>query len=261
MTDNVTPIESGKRKRRPKVGAPPVHGDWRDAFVYTREGEVAKVVSNAVAILSADERWAGVLAFDVFGGREILQKAPPWDPDTMPAVPPKAGDAWADADDVRATVYLQRTWSLHLSVELVSAAVRVVAQRHPVHPVLEYLDGLKWDGTRRLPREATGTVRFSGGVWSARVRLNAQQRKTFDLPTCATEDDAQERARVLARLAKRFQLANVLGGTPYRSSRWRRPRRTEGSARCCSSRRSSWVATLRRSTAQTRRRSRPWRRT
>jgi hypothetical protein len=76
MTDNVTPIESGKRKRRPKVGAPPVHGDWRDAFVYTREGEVAKVVSNAVAILSADERWAGVLAFDVFGGREILQKAP-----------------------------------------------------------------------------------------------------------------------------------------------------------------------------------------
>ncbi len=58
-----------------------------------------------------------------------------------------------------------------------------------------------------MPREATGEIRRnSSGKLSARIRFGTS-RETFELPTCRTEAEAEERAKVLARLAKRFSAA------------------------------------------------------
>jgi integrase len=60
-----------------------------------------------------------------------------------------------------------------------------------------------------MPREATGEVRFSGGVWTTRITLREKERETFPLPSCRDEGEARERSRVLSTLAKRCRQANV----------------------------------------------------
>src|SRR5437773_2377679 len=59
-----------------------------------------------------------------------------------------------------------------------------------------------------MAREATGEVRFIGGIWTCRIRAFGK-RVPFKLPTCASEDDAEKRAALLSLLAKRFKLAKI----------------------------------------------------
>src|SRR5688572_8244676 len=62
-----------------------------------------------------------------------------------------------------------------------------------------------------MPREAKGEVRWSGGEASARITIQGRERKSFPLPTCKTENEADERAALLAALAQRFRRAGVIG--------------------------------------------------
>ncbi len=61
-----------------------------------------------------------------------------------------------------------------------------------------------------MPREAKGEVRWSADGAAARVTLKGRDRKTFPLPTCKTEAEADERAALLASLALRFRKAGVI---------------------------------------------------
>jgi integrase len=56
-------------------------------------------------------------------------------------------------------------------------------------------------------REASGEVRFSGGIWTTRIRFYT--RIPLDLPTCTSEIEALARSRLLAQFGKRFRLASV----------------------------------------------------
>ncbi len=59
-----------------------------------------------------------------------------------------------------------------------------------------------------MRHEAAGEVRFSGGVATTRVRAFGK-RETFRMPTCKTENEASNRSKLLARIAKRMAKANV----------------------------------------------------
>lgn len=48
-----------------------------------------------------------------------------------------------------------------------------------------------------MARQATGSVRFRGGRWLARVTLGPDDRRAYPLPTCNTEDAARERLAIL----------------------------------------------------------------
>jgi predicted P-loop ATPase len=56
---------------------------------------------------------------------------------------------WTDEDDLRATEWLQLE-GISVRSEITGQAVEVVAREASFHPVRSYLNGLKWDGTRRL---------------------------------------------------------------------------------------------------------------
>ena len=61
-----------------------------------------------------------------------------------------------------------------------------------------------------MPREATGEVRrASDGTLSCRVRV-AGKRTTFQLPTCRTDVEAEERAATLGSMARAFQRAGLV---------------------------------------------------
>jgi integrase len=58
-----------------------------------------------------------------------------------------------------------------------------------------------------MPTEAKGEVRFSGGVWRARVTLKGKVRLDIELPHALSEDDARSRAAMLAAQAGRLRRA------------------------------------------------------
>jgi hypothetical protein len=60
-------------------------------------------------------------------------------------------------------------------------------------------------GHVHMPRQPTGNVYESYGRWYARVTIGPDQRPSFALPTCTTEDQARERLALLAGLATKLR--------------------------------------------------------
>ena len=125
---------------------------WRDGLLYkaTKSGPVLRpILANAVAILSNDDAWRGVLAYDEFAETIITRKKPPWRTCDSPKVL-EPGD-WTDEDTGRVQCWLSAVHDVDVGGETALAAVKIAAHRVRVHPVREWLESLRWDGKRRLP--------------------------------------------------------------------------------------------------------------
>lgn len=144
-------------------------GDWRDGLVYDAMpnggSRLSRNVANVITILRFDPAWAGRVAFDDFAGSVVLTQAPPWHEHDAPGAA-KLGE-WTDEDTTRAAAWLARHWTLKVGSAVVAEAIRVVAKATPIHPVRAYLDGLAWDGTRRLD---TWPITYLGAADSAYTR-------------------------------------------------------------------------------------------
>ena len=109
-------------------------------------------LANVVTILSEHPDWRGCLAYDLFSERHVTTRPPPWHAadsasDTL------AGDL-TDTDISRFILWLYRAEHLTVSDKTVAQAIGVVAERNAIHPVRDYLRGLKWDAKQRLPNAA-----------------------------------------------------------------------------------------------------------
>lgn len=121
---------------------------WKRQLLYNDRG-IKRVLANAITIFTQSPAWHEVLSWNDFRSRIEITFAPPWGENEMP----KGGVAanlWGDADDVRAQAWLERNYDLSLSPGAISGALRVAAERNRYHPVREYLQDLRWDGTPRL---------------------------------------------------------------------------------------------------------------
>jgi len=58
-----------------------------------------------------------------------------------------------------------------------------------------------------MPKPAKGEVRFSAGIWRARITLKGKRRLDVELPTCRDEFAATERALLLTEQARHLRLA------------------------------------------------------
>ncbi|WP_438016238.1 hypothetical protein WMF18_36150 [Sorangium sp. So ce315] len=69
----------------------------------------------------------------------------------------------------------------------------------------------------------SGSVRLRGKTWTARLSLGEAGRRTFSLPTCRTEHEANARLEVLAELSGRLIAAGqVVLGVPLLEQGWGR---------------------------------------
>jgi putative DNA primase/helicase len=116
--------------------------DWSHQLVRERNGSLSRHVVNVSVILRNDPGWKGVVVFDEFSNR-VIKRAPP------PYGHGRAGE-WTSDDDSRTASWLAQQYGLMVSSLQVLEGVEMVARESPVHPVREYLQGLKWDGTPRL---------------------------------------------------------------------------------------------------------------
>ena len=109
--------------------------------------------ANVIVALTSDPAFAGVLAFDEFGQEIVVRQPLPWD-SARPFLP----RPWEDADDIRTAEWLQLR-GINVAPVVVSRAVGAVARELRIHPVRDWLDTLKWDGT---PRIETWTSAYLG---------------------------------------------------------------------------------------------------
>jgi Virulence-associated protein E/Domain of unknown function (DUF3854) len=122
---------------------------WQDELLRSKvssdksENSVLPILANATTALRLAPEWQGVLAYDEFRCNVVAVKPTAW------GVFPKNG--WTDQEDRLTAEWLQRQRIL-ISVEIAAQAVQTVAAQRCVHPVRDYLNGLKWDGAARLDR-------------------------------------------------------------------------------------------------------------
>jgi putative DNA primase/helicase len=155
---------------------------WETRLLRTLpKGEVKfrPVVANVVTVLTSDDRWAGVLAYDEFAEGIVKLKAAPWrDLDT--GADNALGD-WSDDDTTRMQCWLSDAYALDVSEGAVLGAVKLAARRKIVHPVRDWLNSLRWDGTKRLPTwlidvmgcEDSSYVRSVGQAWGVSAAARA----------------------------------------------------------------------------------------
>ena len=106
----------------------------------------AVLANGATAFRHAPEL-KGVLGYNKFADEVTLLLPPPW------ATAADRQDwkprPWTDDDDTRATEWLQHQGILVKDRE-VALAVQMVARESGYHQVMDYLDGLHWDGEPRI---------------------------------------------------------------------------------------------------------------
>jgi predicted P-loop ATPase len=145
---------------------------WRVKLLTTEKGAIKACRENAVLALDglAGEDggpWlpgiaacAGVVAYNDFTNDVMKLRAAPWG---SPA------GLWEEVDELLMGEYLVREhWLPSMPRGTLEEAVRMVAYRHRYHPVRQYLQGLKWDRTRRL------------STWLRRVCLEEDERDDRD---------------------------------------------------------------------------------
>jgi len=119
--------------------------DWMTDLLRNDKGKPTGSVANVLHALRHAPEWQGVLKFNEFTVKAEIHAKPrfanfDWNG--------RASD-WQDAYDTLTLEWLHRQ-GIPASAESVGRAVWVVANEKPYHPIREYLDGLKWDGTPRL---------------------------------------------------------------------------------------------------------------
>ncbi len=117
-------------------------------LITTRRGVVDPVVSNVVEILCNDPILNDLYHFDEFARQRNLNRPIP------EGAPPKPGMTyprrWTDADTIDLQIFTQRHHIDRVPKSVVEDALTEFDCRVVRHPVKEYLESLKWDGTCRL---------------------------------------------------------------------------------------------------------------
>lgn len=138
----------GELRRRVDVtgdpNAPIPKPRWFGRLRMDLSGTPERNEANVIIALSSDEAFAGAIAFDEFAQQIVVCRPLPWD-DTNAIFP----RLWGDNDEIRTAEWLQLR-GINIAPVVVGRAVGAVAGERRIHPVRDWLDSLRWDGTPRL---------------------------------------------------------------------------------------------------------------
>ena len=93
-------------------------------------------------MLEHDQAFFGVLGYCSFSYRIMKRKRPPFKMST-------SGE-WTDTDTERLRIYLAENYGFTPKASDVIGAIVVHSEENAFHPVKNYLNGLQWDGTKRV---------------------------------------------------------------------------------------------------------------
>jgi len=148
MTDPIDLDKARAKKSKAKRSAHNIpNTDWGLELRCDQDGRVTPDVGNATIILANHREWGGALTYDDFADRIY------WSADA-PRIAgmdrPLKGQEVADHHATFVHHWFARRKGITLKKGAVQDAMVSAARLRTVHPLREYLTGLKWDGTKRL---------------------------------------------------------------------------------------------------------------
>lgn len=133
------------------VGVPADGENWRSKADLTEvKGVWKSTIENVKLILRNDPGLSGRIGKDTFSGNRICVRPLPWDYEKNVLVRP--GDAiWneAGADDAQLRAYLSKHYGIK-GDKIIDDGVAIVADLNQFNAVADWLNGLEWDGEKRL---------------------------------------------------------------------------------------------------------------
>ena len=118
--------------------------EWLKKLEVTSKGMIANTINNVSLILVNDRRLSEAFYYDAFRERPIVCGDLPW-----VALKDRLGTVWNDTDDAGLRRFLEKEYRIE-SAGKIKDAVELAMIEKVRHPVREYLEGLEWDGEKRL---------------------------------------------------------------------------------------------------------------
>ena len=135
--------EIAQQAQQPTPAATPTDTAWMVRLsVHPKTGKVDNTMDNVWIILENDPLLKGRFALNEFAGRGEILGAVPWDPRDKRR-------PWEDNDNQGLYWYLEKVYGITGSAR-VDGALSLHSSRHAFNDVVDYLEGLVWDGTPRL---------------------------------------------------------------------------------------------------------------
>lgn len=115
---------------------------WLSSLEVDGNGNYKKTVNNVILVLQNDPLLRGKIVTDEFANRGLVLGAMPWNPDT-------AKRQWTDNDDHGFFWYIESYYKMAQQDKL-DRALSIVGSQNKINDVKQYLDGLTWDGVKRV---------------------------------------------------------------------------------------------------------------
>jgi predicted P-loop ATPase len=135
---------AAKRKKRTS------HDGWLGRCLADDRGRIIPNLANTMIALRSDPTLSGAVAFDEMQQDAILVERLPVAPSGKPAGLDPVPRPVRDEDVSQLQEWLQHQGLPRIGREIVHQAVDQRARECSFHPVRDWLDGLEWDGTKRL---------------------------------------------------------------------------------------------------------------
>jgi predicted P-loop ATPase len=114
-------------------------------FDRAANGSIKKTLHNICLLFSLPTSpLKDLLCYNAFTENIEFRDVPPW----RSEVDNRTG--WSDEDAIQMKYWLSSTKMIEVSTNLVHEAALKVAMDNVIHPVLEYLENLEWDGIQRI---------------------------------------------------------------------------------------------------------------
>jgi predicted P-loop ATPase len=120
---------------------------WVNGLERTKFRKLQSTAYNFLLILRNDPRLKGMAGNDEFAGRIAVLRDLPWRKHFKNRI-----DSWTDADDAELRNFISLNYEGLTGKMLLDDALTTVFAENAFHPVLDWLNGLKWDGAPRVRR-------------------------------------------------------------------------------------------------------------
>ena len=116
--------------------------DWQESLETTKNGRPQNTAKNVLLILENDPEFKGHIRFNEFANYVSTPGGLPWR---------REARKWRDNDNSQLRIHLELNYQITGKDKIRDAKI-ACADRHRYNPVMEYLDGLRWDGRKRAGR-------------------------------------------------------------------------------------------------------------